>query len=247
MNEVTFAAKATARSSDRYLDDAAGRSSYRSILPIDVCTVDSDLEDSPKRHEGMLDQHAWQTSAKLICLPTTDVLFSSLARHAASAAGEAPDSLERALRPLFPEVRVRVQDGLAAMGPIPAWYVIREPLNRSLPGREGASVGRATLDDAGTFVDADEPVVVLIGLPRSELIGRNWRHLHPSDVQGWFDEMLPLLAEHGVLKTRWLVAGGTDRPRHVDFRMVRDGAGDHMHRVTLRDLTCDRAEPAISH
>jgi PAS domain-containing protein len=198
----------------------------------------------------VLNRHASRTSVKLICLPTTDVLFSSLARHAALAAGEAPDSLERALRPLFPEVRVRVQDGLAAMGPIPAWYVIREPLNRPPPGREGsaeASVGRATLDDAGTFVDADEPVVVLIGLPRSELIGRNWRHLHPRDVQGWFDEMIPLLAEHGVLKTRWLVAGGTDRPRHVDFRMVKDGAGDHLHGVTLRDLTCDHAEPAIPH
>jgi len=66
----------------------------------------------------MLNQLAWPTSVKLICLPTTDVLFSSLARHAALAAGEAPDSLECALRPLFPEVRVRVQDGLAAMGPI---------------------------------------------------------------------------------------------------------------------------------
>jgi PAS domain-containing protein len=198
----------------------------------------------------MLNPHAWRTSVELICLPTTDVLFSSLARHAALAAGEAPDSLERALRPLFPEVRVRVQDGLAAMGPIPAWYVIREPLNRPPPGREGsaeASVGRATLDDAGTFVDADEPVVVLIGLPRSELIGRNWRHLHPRDVQGWFDEMIPLLAEHGVLKTRWLIAGGTDRPRHVDFRLVKDGAGDHLHGLTLRELTGDHAEPAIPH
>ena len=198
----------------------------------------------------MLTRHAWRTSVKLICLPTTDVLFSSLARHAALGAGEAPDSLERALRPLFPEVRVRVQEELAAMGPIPIWYVIREPLNRPPPTREcsaEASVGRATLDDAGTFVDADEPVVVLIGLPRFELIGRNWRHLHPRHVQAWFDHMIPLLAEHGVLKTRWLVAGGTDRPRHVDFQMVKDGAGDHLHGVTLRDLTCDPAKPEIPH
>jgi hypothetical protein len=35
VNEFTFAAKPTGRSSDRYLDDAAGRSSYRSILSID--------------------------------------------------------------------------------------------------------------------------------------------------------------------------------------------------------------------
>jgi PAS domain-containing protein len=198
----------------------------------------------------MLYGHAWRTSAELICLPTNDVLFNSLARHAASAAGEGPGSLERALRPLFPEVRVRVQDGLAAMGPIPAWYVIREPLNHPPPGRDGstvASVGRATLDDAGTFVDADEPVVVLIGLPRAELIGMNWRHLHPTDVQAWFDEMTSLLTEHGVLKTRLLVAGGTDRPRHVDFRMVKDGAGDHLHGVTLHDMACDHAEPAIPH
>jgi PAS domain-containing protein len=196
----------------------------------------------------MLTRHALGTSVKLICLPTTDVLFSSLARHAASSAGEAPDLLERALRSLFPEVRVRVQDGLAALGPIPAWYVIREPLNRPPPSREAsteAPVGRATLDDAGTFVDADEPVVVLTGLPRAELIGSNWRHLHPRDVQGWFDELIPLLVAHGVLKTRWLVAGAADRPRHVDFRLVKDGAGDHRHGLTLRDLSTDHGEAAI--
>jgi PAS domain-containing protein len=134
------------------------------------------------------------------------------------------------------------------MGLIPAWYVIREPLNPPVPRRYGSaepSVGRATLDDAGTFVDADESVVALIGLPRSELIGMSWRHLHTRDVQGWFDEMIPLLAENGVLRTRWLVAGDTDRPRHVDFRLVKDGAGDHLHGVTLRGVAGDHAEAAI--
>jgi hypothetical protein len=67
----------------------------------------------------MLNGHAWRSSDRLICLPTTDFLLSSLARHAAWAAGEAPDSLERPLRPLFPEVRVRAQDELAANGAYP--------------------------------------------------------------------------------------------------------------------------------
>jgi PAS domain-containing protein len=194
----------------------------------------------------MLSRHARPTPVQLICLPTTDFLFSSLARHAALAAGDAPDSLERALRPVFPEAQVRVQEELAAMGPVPAWYLIREPLSRRPPGREGpaeAAVGRAILDDAGTVIDADEPVAALFGLPRSELIGMHWRYLHPLEVQGWFDEMMPLLAEHGDLKTRWLVGGNTDRPRHVDFRLVKDGAGDHLHGVTLRNLPAIMPSP----
>jgi hypothetical protein len=57
--------------------------------------------------------------------------------------------------------------------------------------------------------------------------------------------MIPLLAEHGVLGTRWLVAGDTDRPRHVDFRLVKDGADDHLHGVTLCGVASDHAEAAI--
>ena len=198
----------------------------------------------------MLDPHEWSTPIRLVCLPTPDVLFGSLVRHAAVAAGESPDSLERALRPVFPDVQVRVQHELAAIGPVPAWYVMREPPTPDQPGRHESAqafAGQATLDDAATFVDADESVVILIGLPRSELIGTNWRQLHPQNVQGWFDDMIPLLAIRGVLETRWLVAGGTARPRQVDFRLVKDGRGDHMHGLTLRESTGDPMEPAIPH
>lgn len=192
----------------------------------------------------MLHQAAGQRSVNLICLPSSDALFSSLAGQAAQAMDGAPESLEQALRLLFPEVRVQVQDALAAMGPTPIWYVIREPLNQRPPERDGSaptSIGRAILDDVATFVDADGPVGLLAGVARSELIGRNWRDLHPRSVQCWFDPMIALLNKHGVLRTRWLVAGGTNRPRLVGFRLVKDGAGDHQHAVTLRDLTVDRA------
>jgi PAS domain S-box-containing protein len=183
---------------------------------------------------------------RLISRPGEDLALKLFANRALAERASSPESLQGLLRPLFPEVRARAQHELAAVGSERIWYVMRdrlgEPRGRANWWRNH-DPGRAVLDDAGDFVDVDEEAALLLGMRRAELLGRSGRSFYPPALENWFDDIVPMLTEVGVVVTRWLIYRPDGTTKYVDFRLVEDEAGSHRHGAAFHVIDRVAVEP----
>ena len=89
------------------------------------------------------------SSVRAICLPSSDSTFRDVveAALAADPAIESPAGLEDALRPTYPEVRVRPRELSGEL--LPTWYVYRDR-DFPVPNQPGAPAGAPDPSDART-------------------------------------------------------------------------------------------------
>jgi PAS domain-containing protein len=186
---------------------------------------------------------------RLVSRPEEDLALRLFAARALAERASSPESLQCLLRPLFPEIRARAQHELAAVGSDRVWYVLRDRLYEPRGGRDwwqNHQLGRAVLDDAGDFVDIDEEAALLLGMRRAEVLGRSGRAFYPPALENWFDDMVPMLTEAGIVVTRWLIYRPDGSTKYVDFRLVEDEAGSHRHGAVFRPIDRLLAEPPAS-
>jgi hypothetical protein len=181
---------------------------------------------------------------RLVTIPTDDAALRQFANRALAAHARTPNAIERLLRPLFPEVRARPQNNLAAVGSESVWYVFRDK-RYERPGARAwwrtDEPGRAVFDDDGAFLDVDETAAVLLGMCPVQLLGQSGRVFYPPELEGWFDDVVPILRDTGVLMTRWLIYRPDGTTTYADVRLVIDEAGSHRHGVAFNPVKSDAA------
>ena len=109
----------------------------------------------------------------LLCFPPDDAVFSAFVRRTfASLAGDAPADLQGEVRALYPRAVVRSREPLASLAGN-AWYVYRDgrysPFVDGPPWWDEPAAARIVIDDAGCYVDANEPALDLLGVDLAEL------------------------------------------------------------------------------
>ena len=150
--------------------------------------------------------------------------------------GSAPE-LQRALRPLFPDVGVRETE-LGALTPEPGWYVYRDGMYQpeEPAGAAGHTMGRgvAVIDDAGRLTEVDDLAADLLSTDGATLRGMYYVAFIAPEAAELFDHLIPILDEEGSLKSRWLMYRAGGGSSLLDVALLRAGAGSHLHVVSMR-------------
>ncbi|MEA2676435.1 MAG: two-component system, cell cycle sensor histidine kinase and response regulator CckA [Chloroflexota bacterium] len=179
----------------------------------------------------------------VLCFPADDQVLrkrvrDSLAKITEPNAKAARDALRGHLRIVYPRAEVRVRDPLAGFGE-PTVYVFRDGGIASSLGSEAwhdeSTAARLVTDDRGTYIDANDAAVELLGVTRDEIVG------HPAgsftkpdarieDAAGLWE----LLTTSGRLHSLAIVTRPGGRDLRVEFTTVRDADGKGRHLTWLR-------------
>ncbi len=178
----------------------------------------------------------------LLCFPHDDAVFSAFVRRTfGELAGEEPTDLQPELRSLYPRAVVRSREPLASLAG-KAWYVYRD--GRYSPFADAPSwwteptAARVVIDDAGCYVDANQPALDLLGVTLEELRLSRAGDFTPPAYGAEAPWILELLRDTGELHSISMLRsrnGGPDEA--VEFRFEKDAAGPGRHVSTLRRVT----------
>jgi PAS domain S-box-containing protein len=182
------------------------------------------------------------SATTLIPVPSDDLVLGSLANRVLAPDGRTPLALERALRPAFPYVSVRIQHELAQIGFKRAWYVYRDgQYQLRLPPEWWRQEGLAhvALDQSDRILEVDDPATRLFGLSRKELVGTTEGHFFASELRSRFADVMSMLRDRRILQTRWLLYRPDGVAKYAEFRFVRDGPPAQRQTAVMMEVPSD--------
>jgi len=182
----------------------------------------------------------------LLCFPHDDAVFSAFVRRTfGQLAGEdvTPADLQGDLRSLYPRAVVRSRDPLASLGG-KAWYVYRDgrysPFVEGPPWWAEPTAARVVIDDAGCYVDANQPALDLLGVGLEELRRSRAGDFTPPAFGAEAPWMMQLLRDTGELHSISMLRSRDGRSDEaVEFHFVKDAAGPGLHVSSLRLVAPD--------
>jgi PAS domain S-box-containing protein len=179
----------------------------------------------------------------VLCFPADDEVLRKRVHDALEhgdepSANKARDALLSRMRVVYPRAEVRVRDPLAGFGE-PTLYVFRDGGIASSLGsetwREDPSSARLVTNEEGTYVDANDAAVELLGLNKNQIVGqRAGTFTKPDarieDAAGLWE----LLKTSGRLHSLAVVSSPGGRDVRVEFITLRNGDGMGRHVTWLR-------------
>jgi len=175
----------------------------------------------------------------LLCFPPDDAVFSAFVRRTfGQLAGDSPADLQPELRSLYPRAVVRSREPLASLAGT-AWYVYRDgrysPFVDGPPRWAEPTAARVVSDDAGCYVDANQPALDLLGVSLEELRRSRAGDFTPPVYGAEAPWILQLLRDTGELHSISMLRSRKDEPdAAVEFHFEKDAAGPGLHVSTLR-------------
>lgn len=206
--------------------------------------------------EGRADERTLPRGAiQLRTFPSGDAEFRMYARLALNAL-DAPttERLQRAIRERYPVAVVRVQSELARRGGgAQVWYTFRHgTVAPSSPAEarfdwDAPGTAWAVIDDERRFVDLNEALAQIVEAPRDAILGHAIEEFtNPGDptvrddlVALWTQFQRAGSAESSIRFNRL-----DGRPRQLAYRIVAHEAGPSRHRLRVREIDPEPAEPA---
>ncbi len=172
----------------------------------------------------------------VLAQPRDDALFRGVVEELRPRADDAA-SRERDLRRYYPRATVRAQDHLATLGGTRTWYAYRDGHFRSEQSEPwwetaDAGIGRVEIDGDANCTQCDEAAARLLGTETASIVGSRLplAATCPETCEGRW--MVGLLERHGYLHST--TVSPLDHGEILEFRAIRDGAGQGRHLVLLR-------------
>lgn len=145
------------------------------------------------------------------------------------AVDEAIARLRDRLRPVYPQVDVRLRTEVAGFGRSSVVYVFRDGTARQTSSDawiDDLATARLVSDPSGTYVDANDEAVSLFGVARDVIIGRRAGSFTRPDTRiEDTDALWQALAAKGRLHSLALVQRPDGSEIAVEFVTIRDGDG----------------------
>jgi len=176
--------------------------------------------------------------------PTSDPIFAErvrelLQRRSQSNAAAVVETLEAALRRVYPDVRASIREDVAGFGDT-LIYVFRDgSATASLSDEEwihDEATARVVTDQSGTYVGANERAEHLFGRTASEILGqRAGSFTRPDDRVEDAEAVWRALEQTGRLHSLAVIrcADGADTP--VEYVTLKDGDGPGRNVTFLRE------------
>jgi PAS domain-containing protein len=142
---------------------------------------------------------ATERAVRLVSLPTSDHAFAEQVAAIFEAEPPAsPQAFEARLRLTYPRARVRPRD-LVGEGEV-AWYVFRES-PYTVPGDADwwrlPTSPHVAVTFTGVAVEANEPLLQLLGTTREQLVGAHYERFVPPDTRGDAARLLAIVLRRG--------------------------------------------------
>lgn len=153
---------------------------------------------------------------------------------------EAIARVRERLRPVYPQVDVRLRAEVAGFGKAPVVYVFRDGTARqtfSDAWIDAPATARLVSDPSGTYVDANDEAALLFGVARDAIIGRRAGSFTRPDTRiEDTDALWRALAAKGRLHSLALVQRPDGSEIAVEFVTIRDGDGPGRNVTVLREV-----------
>ena len=186
------------------------------------------------------------SDVQVMLFPDTDDVLAEHVRELLIDAGDADRSgvaevLRNGLEAVYPNVSVRAQSSLAALG-APVVYVYRDGGLRhgvdATDWAESPDCARVVTDEGGTYIEANDTAADLFGVPADKIVGARAGNFTEPDARIKDGaELWRRLQESGRLHSFAVVRklDGTRIP--VEFLTVVDGDGPGRTTTYLRETT----------
>ena len=181
-----------------------------------------------------------------LTFPNDDLVLAEHVREivdaeSASSADTTRAALEARLRPIYPNVVVRLRDDLAGFGDA-ALYVFRDGgAVSAIADVDGwineVSTARLVTNAEGVYVEANEVAAALFGRSREDILGRRAGDFTRPDARITdADELWKGLKETGKLHSLAVIGRPDGTERIVEFVTLKDGAGPGLNVTLLRPV-----------
>lgn len=167
----------------------------------------------------------------LLCFPPHDLVFAGHAARTLDALDE-PNAhdLQMALQAVYPNAVVRARESLAALGGGVAWYAYRDgrysPFTDTAAWWEADDAAHLVIDAEGRYVDANKAALELLELDLETLRSMRTGELTDPAVRPTVPWIMALLEDVGTLHSTSVLVTPDGRRVPVEYRMVRDAAGE---------------------
>lgn len=189
-----------------------------------------------------------QGGITLLCFPPQDLAFARIA--ATQLAGldrPTPDTLQTILSATYPRATVRAREPIAGLGEGQAWYAYRDgrysPFADDEPWWEAPDAASLVIDADGRYVDGSPAALELLGLDLDRLRTMVTGELTDVAVRPTVTWLWALLEDVGELHSTSILLTPDGRRLPVEYRIVRDGAGEGRTISYLRPVPIEAARP----